>query len=176
MTGRRTYDIAGAWGGSGPIPGIPVFVLTHRVPKQVPQGESRYTFVTDGVECAIAQAKAAAGDRDVSLMGASVAQQGIRAGLVDEIQIHLVPLLLGGGVRLFEHLGPKGVATSDRPDSRRSWRHPSAISRRALRWVARGVPFRCPFLPASSNILAAKFRHRDPAPTLGIAASILTRK
>jgi len=105
VTGRRTYDIAGAWGGNGPLPGLPLFVVTHNVPEQVPRGESRYTFVTDGVESAIEQAKAAAGDKDVSLMGASVPQQALRAGLLDEIQIHLVPLLLGAGVRLFDHLG-----------------------------------------------------------------------
>jgi dihydrofolate reductase len=71
----------------------------------VPQGESRYTFVTDGVESAIEQAKAVAGDKYVSLMGASTPQQCLQAGLLDEIQIHLVPVLLGGGVRLFDHLG-----------------------------------------------------------------------
>jgi dihydrofolate reductase len=109
VTGRRTYDIANAWGGNGPLPGLPLFVLTHNVPKHVPQGESRYTFVTDGVESAIRQAKAAAGDKYVSLMGASVAQQCLRAGLLDEIQIHLVPVLLGAGVRLFDHLGPTGI-------------------------------------------------------------------
>ncbi len=105
ITGRRTYDIAGAWAGNGPVPGIPVFVLTHRVPSKVPQGESRYTFVTDGIESAVAQAQAAAGDKYVSLMGATPAQQALRAGLLDEIQIHLVPVLLGGGARLFDHLG-----------------------------------------------------------------------
>jgi dihydrofolate reductase len=75
----------------------------------VPQGESHYTFVTDGVASAIAQAKAAAGDKDVSLMGASIPQQCLRAGLLDEIQIHLVPVLLGGGVRLFDHLRPDNI-------------------------------------------------------------------
>jgi dihydrofolate reductase len=105
VTGRRTYDIAGAWGGNGPVPGLPVFVLTHNVPEHVPHGESRYTFVTDGVHSAIEQAKAAAGDKYVSLMGASIPQQCLQAGLLDEVQIHLVPVLLGGGVRLFDHLG-----------------------------------------------------------------------
>jgi hypothetical protein len=62
-------------------------------------------FVTDGIESAIKQAKAAAGDKDVGVMGANTAQQCIQAGLLDEIQIHLVPVLLGGGVRLFDHLG-----------------------------------------------------------------------
>jgi dihydrofolate reductase len=105
VTGRRTYDITNGWAGNGPLPQVPLFVVTHHVPEHVPQGESRYTFVTDGVESAIEQAKAAAGDKYVSLMGASVPQQAIRAGLLDEIQIHLAPLLLGDGVRLFDHLG-----------------------------------------------------------------------
>jgi dihydrofolate reductase len=109
VTGRRTYDIADAWGGNGPLPGLPLFVVTHRVPEKVPRGESHYTFVTDGVESAIAQAKAAAGDKDVSLMGSSVPQQCLRAGLLDEIQIHLVPVLLGSGVRLFDHLGTEAI-------------------------------------------------------------------
>jgi dihydrofolate reductase len=109
VTGRRTYDIAGAWDGNGPLPGIPTFVVTHTVPDDVPRGESVYTFVTDGVESAIAQAKAVAGDGYVSLMGSAVPQQCLRLGLLDEIQIHLVPVLLGGGVRLFDHLGAGAV-------------------------------------------------------------------
>ena len=109
VTGRRTYDIAGAWGGNGPLPGLPLFVLTHNVPDHVPQGESRYTFVTGGVESAVEQAKAAAGDKYVSLMGASAPQQCLQAGLLDEIQIHLVPVLLGAGVRLFDHLGSDNI-------------------------------------------------------------------
>jgi dihydrofolate reductase len=109
VTGKRTYDITDGWGGNGPLPGLPLFVLTHHVPEQVPQGTSRYTFVTDGVESAIAQAKAAAGDKYVSLMGASIPQQCLRAGLLDEIQIHLVPVLFGAGVRLFDHLGTEQI-------------------------------------------------------------------
>jgi dihydrofolate reductase len=109
VTGRRTYDIANGWGGHGPLPGVPVFVVTHQVPERVPVGESQYTFVTEGVPAAIEQAKAAAGDRYVSVMGSSVPQQALRAGLLDEIQIHLVPVLLGGGVRLFDHLAPGGI-------------------------------------------------------------------
>jgi dihydrofolate reductase len=110
ITGRRTYDISSAWGGHGPLPGLPLFIVTHQVPAQVPRGESRYTFVTDGVESAVAQAKAVAGDKYVSLMGSQVPQQCLRAGLLDEILIHLAPLLLGGGVRLFDHLGAKSIA------------------------------------------------------------------
>jgi dihydrofolate reductase len=105
VTGRRTYDIAGGWAGNGPVPGLPVFVVTHTVPQHVPSGESKYTFVTDGVASAVEQAKAAAGGKNVSLMGSAVPQQCLQAGLLDEIQIHLVPVLLGAGVRLFDHLG-----------------------------------------------------------------------
>jgi dihydrofolate reductase len=93
----------------GPLPGLPLFVVTHDVPEPVPQGESRYSFVTDGVESAIERAKAAAGDKYVSLMGASIPRQCLRAGLLDEIQIHLVPVLLGAGVRLFDHLGSENI-------------------------------------------------------------------
>jgi dihydrofolate reductase len=109
VTGRRTYDISGAWAGHGPLPGCPTFIVTHRVPDEVPRGESDYTFVTDGVASAIEQAKAVAGDGHVSLMGSSVPQQALRAGLLDEIQIHLVPVLLGSGVRLFDHLGTDAI-------------------------------------------------------------------
>jgi dihydrofolate reductase len=109
VTGRRTYDISGAWDGNGPLPGLPLFILTHRVPDLVPRGESRYTFVTDGIASAIHQARAAAGERYVSLMGSSAPQQCLRAGLLDEILIHLIPVLLGTGVRLFDHLGSDNI-------------------------------------------------------------------
>jgi dihydrofolate reductase len=109
VTGRRTENISGPGGGHGPLPGLPLFVVTHHVPDEVPRGESDYTFVTDGVESAIRQAKAVAGDRYVSLMGASIPQQALRAGLVDEILVHLVPVLLGTGVRLFDHLGADNI-------------------------------------------------------------------
>jgi dihydrofolate reductase len=105
VTGRRTYDIAGAWGGDGPVPGRPLFVLTHNVPAEVPETSVPYTFVTDGIESAIEQAKVAAGDKYVALAGSQAVQQCLRAGLLDEIQVALVPLLLGGGVRLFDHIG-----------------------------------------------------------------------
>ncbi len=109
VTGRRTYDIADGWGGNCPVPGIPLFVVTHSVPKDIPHGESEYTFVTDGVESAVKQAKLRASDQYVSLMGGRVPQQALRAGLVDEIQIHLVPVLLGGGVHLFDNLSLKSI-------------------------------------------------------------------
>ncbi|HEY6595884.1 MAG TPA: dihydrofolate reductase family protein [Asanoa sp.] len=105
VTGRRTYDIANAWGGDGPVPGRPLFVLTHNVPAEVPETSVPYTFVTDGIQSAIEQAKAVAGDKYVGLAGSQAAQQCLRAGLLDEIWLAVVPLLLGGGVRLFDHIG-----------------------------------------------------------------------
>ncbi|MGI8911391.1 MAG: dihydrofolate reductase family protein [Rubrobacteraceae bacterium] len=105
VTGRRTFDITNGWGGSPPL-GVPTFVVTHTVPQDWVYEGSPFTFVTDGVESAIEQAKAVAGDKDIVAVGAaSIAQQCIRAGLLDEIHIDLVPVLLGRGVRLFDHLG-----------------------------------------------------------------------
>jgi dihydrofolate reductase len=85
------------WGGSHPV-GVPVFVVTHHVPEQVPKGTTTFTFVTDGIESAIDQAKAAAGEKNVGVAGANIARQCIKVGLVDEIHIHLVPVLLGEGI------------------------------------------------------------------------------
>jgi dihydrofolate reductase len=82
-----------------------VFVVTHYAREPVTkQGGTTFTFVTDGIESALAQARDAAGERDVAVAGgASLAQQYLRAGLLDEIQLHVAPVMLGGGVRLFEH-------------------------------------------------------------------------
>lgn len=110
IAGRRTYDVSEAWGGRGPIPGLPLFVLTHRPPEQAPAGEPPYTFVTDGIEAAVERARAAADGKNVHLMGASVVQQAIRAGLLDELVISLVPIVLGRGVRLLDNLDPSDVA------------------------------------------------------------------
>jgi dihydrofolate reductase len=96
----------GWWGGDPPFR-APVFVLTHHPRETVtkPNGTS-FVFVTDGIESALSQARAAAGNRGVDLAGgADVAQQYLRAGLVDEIELHVVPMLLGGGVRLFDGVG-----------------------------------------------------------------------
>jgi dihydrofolate reductase len=96
----------GWWGGEPPFH-VPVFVLTHHARETVvKEGGTSFTFVTDGIESALEQAGAVAGLRDVTLAGgASVAQQYLGAGLLDEIQIHIAPVLLGGGVRLFEGHG-----------------------------------------------------------------------
>ena len=104
ITGRRTYDISGAWDGRGPLPGAPLFVVTHRVPAKIPAGDPPYTFVTEGIERAVEKARAAAGAKDVSLMGASIVQQGLRAGLLDMLTIDLVPVVLGRGVRLLDRI------------------------------------------------------------------------
>jgi dihydrofolate reductase len=102
VTGRRTYDAAGAWGGTGPLAGVPLFVMTHRFPDSVPSDTPPYTFVVEGIESALDKARRVAGEKDVSLMGANVVQQAIRAGLLDELTIDLVPTVLGRGVRLLD--------------------------------------------------------------------------
>jgi dihydrofolate reductase len=100
-----------AWWGDNPPFHVPVFVLTHH-PREtvIKEGGTSFTFVTDGIEAALEQARAAAGDKDVSLAGgADVAQQYLNAGLLDELQIHVAPVFLGGGVRLFDRLGPDPI-------------------------------------------------------------------
>lgn len=105
VVGRRMFDNAEGWGDEPPFH-MPVFVLTHEArEKLAKKGGTTFTFVTDGIESALAQARAAAGDKDVSIGGgASSIQQFLRAGLLDELQIHLVPVLLGDGIRLFDNL------------------------------------------------------------------------
>jgi dihydrofolate reductase len=82
--------------------GVPVFVLTHSVPQEWVYEGSPFTFVRDGLESAVAQAKAVAADKDIGVIGANLVQQCIRSKLLDEIHLDLVPVLLGDGVRLFE--------------------------------------------------------------------------
>ena len=105
--GRRTFDIAGAWGGHPP--GSPAFVVTHNIPQEWVYEGSPFTFVTDGVESAIRQAQQAAGDKDIVVCTASILQQCLNLGLMDEIHIDVAPLLLGKGVRLFDHLDIKPI-------------------------------------------------------------------
>ncbi len=109
VMGKHAYDVA-----QGDLTGYeyqtPIFVVTHHVPAMAPTGQNeklRVHFVTQGVQSAVAQAKAAAGNRDVTIIGgANVGQQCLRAGLVDELHIGIVPVLLGDGLRLFE---PPGI-------------------------------------------------------------------
>lgn len=99
VSGRRTFELAGRWGGDH-HDGVPIHVLTHHVDEgDVPPGSA--TFYTD-VEACVADARAASGDRAVMVHGAGAAQALLRAGLLDELEIHLVPVLLGGGRPLFE--------------------------------------------------------------------------
>ncbi len=103
ITGRRTFDIANGWGGHHPT-GAPFFVLTHNPPQRWIGPGTDGTVVTDGIESALKQARAVAGARIIAIGSADVAQQYLRAGLLDEIHINLVPVLLGAGVRLFANL------------------------------------------------------------------------
>ena len=102
LTGRRTFDVAGGWGGNHAWG--PAFVLTHRVPEGWPRPGSTVHFVTDGVESAVEQARAAAAGKSVGVHGADTIQQCLNAGLLDEIHVDIAALLLGSGVRLFDHL------------------------------------------------------------------------
>ena len=101
--GRRTFDIAHAWGGNPP--GSPAFIVTHNVPQEWVKEGSPFIFVTDGVESAIHMAMKAAGDKDVVICTPSILQQALKAGLVDEIHVDVAPILIGGGVSLFNQLG-----------------------------------------------------------------------
>jgi dihydrofolate reductase len=99
---------AEGWWGDDPPFGVPVFILTHHAREPVTKDNgTTYTFVTDGLESALDQARGAAGDKEVEVAGgAAVVQQTLRAGLLDQLEIHLVPILLGGGVRLLDELEP----------------------------------------------------------------------
>lgn len=108
VAGRRMFDIAHAWGGNPPGSGN-CFIMTHNPPSDWVYDGSPFTFVTDGIESAIRQAKQTAGDKDVSIGSASIMQQCIKARLLDEIRIDLAPVLLGGGVRLFDNLGAVSI-------------------------------------------------------------------
>jgi dihydrofolate reductase len=107
VMGRRSYEMA-----QGDLTGyeyqVPIFVVTHTIPEEAVKGENknlRVNFVTEGIESALAQAKAAAGDKNVTVIGgANTGQQLINQGLVDELEVGIVPVLLGEGLRLFEHL------------------------------------------------------------------------
>lgn len=110
LMGRRMFDVGfKPWGDPPPF-GMPVFVITHeaRCPLAM-QGGTTYTFVS-GIEAALERARAAAGDDNVGIWGgADIIGQCLKAGLLDEMQIHLIPVLLGGGIRLFEDVDPEGI-------------------------------------------------------------------
>jgi dihydrofolate reductase len=107
VMGRRLFDLTNGWNGR-PAVGDAVFVVTHRVPTDWPFPDAPFTFVTDGLASAVAQAKAYAKDRDVAVTGGDLCGQALDAGLVDELAIDLAPVLLGSGVRLFgAYAGPQ---------------------------------------------------------------------
>jgi len=111
LIGKRMFDVGfKPWGDPPPF-GMPVFVVTHEVRDPLPmQGGTTYTFVSDGIESGLAQARAAAGDKNVGIWGgANIVRQYLKAELLDEMQIHLIPVLLGNGVRPFEDLGPERI-------------------------------------------------------------------
>ncbi|MGP4025150.1 dihydrofolate reductase family protein [Actinomadura sp. 3N407] len=113
IAGRRTFDLAGGWGGEPPL-GVQTFVVTHTIPDGWPRPGTPFTFVTEGgVEAAVSQAKAHAGDRIVAVSGADVTQQCLNARLLDEISIDLTPVLLGSGVRYFDKLANTPVRLQD---------------------------------------------------------------
>jgi dihydrofolate reductase len=106
ITGKRTGDFAGYWDGDH-HDGVPIFVPTHEAPAENPF--ERVHYVTDGIAECVRRAKEAAGDRDVMLHGAYTAQEALRAGVLDAIEIQLRPVLLGQGRRLFDHLSPAHI-------------------------------------------------------------------
>jgi dihydrofolate reductase len=103
VTGRRLFDLTHGWSARHPL-GAPVFVVTHEPPGDWAYPDAPFTFVTDGVPSAIAQAKAVAGDRTVAVASADIAQQCLNLGLLDAIVVDLVPVLLGGGKPFFANL------------------------------------------------------------------------
>lgn len=111
VMGRTMFDTGEQYWGEDPPFRTPVFVLTHRPrPTVTLQGGTSYHFVTDGIASAIAQATAAAGDRNVDIGGgASAIQQALRAGLLDELHLHVLPVLMNQGVRLFDGLDPEHI-------------------------------------------------------------------
>jgi dihydrofolate reductase len=102
LTGRRTFEVADGWGGNHAWG--PAFVVTHSIPAGWPRPDSTVHFVTDGLESAVRQAKAAAGEKSVGVHGADTIQQLLNAGLLDEISVDIAAVFLGSGIRLFDHL------------------------------------------------------------------------
>jgi len=108
LTGRRTFEVADGWDGQHPFD-VPAFIAAHEVPDGWPRPGSTVHFVTDGIESAVARAKSAAGPKSVGVHGAETIQECLNAGLLDEIHIDLAAVLLGAGVRLFDHLADTPV-------------------------------------------------------------------
>ncbi len=112
VIGRRAYDAGDKYDGYVDTPyKVPHVVLSHTVPHRRAKGDTQFIFVADGIASALHHAHAAAHDKDVCIAGgATIAQQALNAGLLDEIQLHLVPVLLGSGIRLYDHLSTAHIA------------------------------------------------------------------
>jgi dihydrofolate reductase len=111
VIGKRMFDVGfEPWGDPPPF-GVPVFIVTHEARDPLPmQGGTTYTFVTDGIEAALESARAAADEKDVGIWGgANIIDEYLKAGLLDELQIHIVPVLFGEGTRLFDDLGNRRI-------------------------------------------------------------------
>ena len=111
LMGKRMFDVGFEPWGDPPPYHMPVFIVTHERRAPLPmQGGTTYNFVTGGIEAVLKMARAAAGDKNVGVWGgANIMRQYLKAHLLDEMHIHLVPILLGGGIRLFEGLDPEGI-------------------------------------------------------------------
>jgi dihydrofolate reductase len=108
VVGRKLFDSTGGWGGNHPM-GVPVVVVTHSVPDGWLRDDAPFTFVSDGIERAVARAGELAGDKVVGVNGGTIARQCLDAGLLDEIWVDLVPVLLGGGTPFFDQLASAPV-------------------------------------------------------------------
>jgi dihydrofolate reductase len=138
ITSRKVYDETAGWEAEEGFFRLPVFVVTHRPHEVVVKGETTFTFVTEGIEHAVQQASVAAGDRLVHIMGgASIIQQALAAGLVNELFLHVAPVILNGGTRLFEHLG--GPVQLERAEVIES-RHATHLRYRVLKSPGAAAP------------------------------------
>jgi dihydrofolate reductase len=108
IVGRHLYDVTNAWGGRHPLD-LTTVVLTHRPPEDRPLADENFVFVTEGIEAAVAAARKVAGDKNVGVNGGQIARQCLDTGLLDEVQVDLVPVLLGAGTPFFPSLGVKPV-------------------------------------------------------------------
>jgi dihydrofolate reductase len=167
LAGRRTVEQIDHWGGDSK--GRPIFVPSHRPPDPSVANYPLVTYVTDGIDSAMAQAKAAAGDGDVTVLGAYTAQRALEAGVLDELQIHQIPVLFGGGRRMFDVL-PLADRTGDRPGDRHPGRHPHPLPRPPLSPVdgrpavsrGRGGPLRGPVPAGRGGALRRRSGRRRP--------------
>ncbi|WP_449061887.1 dihydrofolate reductase family protein [Planomonospora algeriensis] len=112
VVGRRLFDMTNGWDGTHPM-GVPTFVVTHTAPEDWKAEGTPFTFVTDGLAAAVELARQAAGDKAVGVGPGDVAWQALDAGLVDQVRIDLVPVLLGGGTRMFDRLTGTPVHLGD---------------------------------------------------------------